>query len=191
MACQKGRTLETNCLHQRLMRLFVSIPLPENVIDELTQLQKKLCSLELFEGKGVPPENLHITLAFLGSVEEDELPIITNQLAMIGLSSFEIELRSLEYKPQIIWVTVNAPALKNLAQEVQDSLQYKEERPFSGHITLMRLKKVFDKEAFKKNLQEIAVKPLSWHVNSFNLMESITLNEGSLYKTLATYLLID
>ena len=61
------------------MRLFVSTELQTEII-RIIRIQKELKKLNLFEGTYVRPENLHITFAFFGSVEDEKIPIIHETL---------------------------------------------------------------------------------------------------------------
>jgi RNA 2',3'-cyclic 3'-phosphodiesterase len=57
-------------------RLFLGFPLPDDAVGRLTAWQKR----QLTAGRIVPPENLHVTLAFLGAQPVGELPAIAEAL---------------------------------------------------------------------------------------------------------------
>ena len=75
------------------MRLFVSIIPPDEVIKELGRIQKQLPA---FEGTDVRPENLHCTLAFLGSVDDSTIPEIISAFETIVYPSFTLRLNAVE-----------------------------------------------------------------------------------------------
>ncbi len=175
------------------MRIFVSVLLPPEIITELIRVQKELRAYDAFEGNFVRPENMHITLHFFGSVDDNLLPVIGAQLVAVTQQSFEVHLKALEVnsrsKPHVLWVSVVSPELEALALRIQQAFPaFKEERAFTGHITLARMKKV-TKDRFRTALAEIQVKPLSWVVNEYALQVSDTTPEGPLYTTLGIYTL--
>ena len=59
-----------------MVRFFVSIEIPENVIEKIKEIQRVLPE---FEGKFIEPENLHLTLKFLGENSEERLKEVTKK----------------------------------------------------------------------------------------------------------------
>ncbi len=191
MSKQNISTVSLYEINQRV-RLFVSVELPPEVINEVIRIQKELTKQNLFEGTFVKPENLHITLAFFGSVESKEIPCIQKQLATISFPACQILLKELGVnsprKPRVLWITVEAPVLIQLAQRINDLFpNYREQRPFNGHITIARMKKVLDKEMVKIACKTMAVAPYSWHASEFSLWQSQTVSTGPIYTMLASF----
>ena len=174
------------------MRLFMSIPLPQLCVNELIRIQQLLKASAHFEGSFVAPENFHITLAFFGSVSDDEYKTIDSELASISYPSFTIQLKALEVNsrthPHVLWVSLYAPMLIPLAEIIAEKLpRYKQERAFNGHITIARIKHIHDKERFFAALNSIMLTPLLWSAREFELVSSDTLPQGPVYKVLAKY----
>jgi 2'-5' RNA ligase len=101
----------------------------------------------------VAPDNLHVTLKFLGAVEPGRLGRVAEVLADLaaGAAPFDLGLRGLgafpaPTRPRVIWVGVapGGPALAELAERVDDALGAlaftREERPFAAHVTLGRVR---------------------------------------------------
>lgn len=101
----------------------------------------------------VAPENLHLTLKFLGGVEPARLPAIAAALAQVAGrgAPFELALHGLgafpsATRPRVFWagVSAGAPALDALAAQVEAALVGlgfpPEDRPFSAHVTLGRVR---------------------------------------------------
>jgi len=101
----------------------------------------------------VPAENLHLTLKFLGAVDEAKVPPLISALHRAAASRrvFDMELAGLGAFPspgrvRIVWagVTAGAEALRGLAQVVDDATADlgfpREERAFSAHVTLARVR---------------------------------------------------
>ena len=127
------------------MRLFVAIDLPDAVKDQLGALQTHISS-----ARWVKRHQMHLTLFFLG--ETDRLPDIQVALASIEAQAFELTLTGVgrfpkrrKQPPRVLWAGINAaPALDQLHHQVTTALTdigfEAENRPFSPHITLARLK---------------------------------------------------
>lgn len=168
------------------MRLFVSIIPPDEVIKELGRIQKQLPA---FEGTDVRPENLHCTLAFLGSVDDSTIPEIISAFETIVYPSFTLRLNAVELnsprKPHVIWVSLDAPLITPLALLLNTLFSLTETRPFSGHITIARIKKA-RKTELVTHLTQLTVAPLSWQATHLYLQASNTLPEGPVYTTIAT-----
>ena len=173
------------------MRLFIAINLPKEVKDYLFDLQKE------FKDYGkinfIHKKNLHLTLKFLGNVDDNKLKEIKEKLNKVKSKNFEISLNSLGIFPdkefiRILWIDLN-PKNKviELAQKIdQELIQFPNDHPFSDHITLGRVKIIKNKDEFLKKLS-LELKPLTFKVNSFELMKSDLSKDGPEYTILETY----
>ena len=127
------------------MRLFVAIDLPDAIKDQLDTLQTHLPT-----ARWVQRQQMHLTLFFLG--ETDRLADIQAALAGIETPPFELSLTGVgrfpkrrKQPPRVLWVGIDAePVLVQLHAQVTTALAKigfaSEDRPFSPHITLARLK---------------------------------------------------
>jgi 2'-5' RNA ligase len=135
-------------------------------------------------GRKVPLENLHITLAFLGSVDADTRACLEQQLDVVTASSFTLEMDELGFwrRPQVVWLGASQvpPALSALVNEVKKAMLVcslePESRPFQAHLTLMR--------KAKRMPLETNPPPMLWRINDFALIASETLPEGAHYEVL-------
>jgi RNA 2',3'-cyclic 3'-phosphodiesterase len=127
------------------LRLFCALQLPRETIAELTAWQ----TLELRGGRIVPPENLHVTLAFLGSRPAGEVPAIMAELREASARARAIELQPLRYREtrgvgMIVLKDVTGAATA-LAEDLGARLErlgvYRfERRPWLSHVTVLRFK---------------------------------------------------
>lgn len=127
------------------MRLFIAIDLPVELKQALAKLR-----CELPAARWVPAAQIHLTLAFLGEVEEASAGRLNAELARIQLPPFTLSLTGLgcfphRQRPRVLWVGLAPDAqLANLVAAVQSAIRAcglpMEERPFSAHITLGRLR---------------------------------------------------
>lgn len=136
-------------------RLFLAVPFTEIATTELSrQLRRSFPSG--IPGREIPARNWHLTLRFLGDVPMEVAARLRGELAGGGLGRpFHIAFGPLGAFPQpararILWsgVTDGAAALTRLAEAVSGRLARvgipAEDRPFSPHLTLSRLREPTD-----------------------------------------------
>jgi 2'-5' RNA ligase len=121
------------------MRLFIAILCDETFRESLLQAREKL---RQHGGKGVPEENLHLTLAFLGETQRVEAVREAMEEACTG-GSFSLTLSGSGQFGSMYWAGVEeCPPLMRLAQRLTEALRkrgfFLEERAFHPHITLAR-----------------------------------------------------
>jgi len=129
-----------------MLRLFIALPLPDGVIARLS-----LMCAGLPGAAWVPPENMHITLRFIGEVEEDVAEDIDHLLSGIEAAAFSLELDGLGTfgegaKTRALWAAVKPSAeLAHLQAKVESAVVRAglpaEGRKFMPHVTLARFHK--------------------------------------------------
>ncbi len=181
--------------NEELGRLFVAVDIPEAVIQYIERIQDKLRRQELFVGRFTRPEQVHITLKFIGEVSFDQIVGIDAVLQEIKVDKIKAQLGGLDVfavgnKIKIIYIRVICPELTNLAKQVEDALLTwceREKRDFVSHATIARVKLVDDKQLLRKVVSQFEVKPMQFVFDSFVLKQSVLLSEGPIYKTVETY----
>ncbi len=171
-----------------MKRCFISIDIPENIKKEIISIQK---SIPKFYGKLIEAENLHLTLKFLGEIDEEKIELVKERLNEIKFDNFEVAVDSLgvfsEKFIRIIWLHLsNCEELQRAIDEELGDLFPKEKR-FMSHLTIARVKKVGDREFFLEELKKIEIPQMKFNVDSFNLKESILYPEGPIYLTIEKY----
>ncbi len=172
------------------MRLFIAIPVPEPVQEHFLFLQKQLPS----DAKITKVKAFHLTLKFLGEVDESKLAVIKQQLATVSFDAFTAKLAGTGIFPdekmiRVVWVGLEpADIIKNLQKAIDESLKdfFELDTRFHPHITLGRVKHVEDKQAFRESVQKLQVEPLEFPVTSFELIKSTLTKEGPVYEVLET-----
>lgn len=179
------------------MRLFTAIDLPPDVLLRLERLLIALRPEALI--KWSPLDNLHVTTKFIGEVPEARLPELHNALSSIGpCDPFEVELRQLgwfpnERSPRVLWVGVHdSEALVHLVRTTEEQLEKigikKDDRPFSPHLTLARIKNPVPLRRLRQKVQEMQPAALgSFRVSSFALFRSDPGSNASIYRKLREY----
>jgi 2'-5' RNA ligase len=127
------------------LRLFCALQLPGETIDELVAWQ----AANLQVGRIVPPQNLHVTLAFLGSRPAGEVAAIMAELRAASAGTGPVELRPLRYREtrsvgMIVLKDVTGAAT-TLAEDLGARLErlgvYRSERrPWLPHVTVLRFR---------------------------------------------------
>jgi len=185
------------------VRCFIAIELPDGVKRGLKELQAQLKSGGQAPVKWVDPDNIHLTLKFLGNVAIDKTGEITAALtkAVQGVSPFQLEVRELGVFPnprrvQIIWVGVSGEVdkLASLQQRLESNLEglgfVPEGRRFTPHLTLARLRDRAAPDERERLGQLIADTEsdaaYSFPVEAINLMKSQLTREGPIYSRISS-----
>lgn len=185
-----------------MKRIFIAINLPVEIKNQLIALQKKWPTLP---ARWTKKENLHLTLLFLGYLDENQLSETIKKTEEIGVSHqpFLLVFRKVIYGPQdkkaarIVWLELEKnPELLALQKDLEENLfslpsfKYKraEKREYSPHITLARLKQWEFRRLEPEQRPEIGEElSLSFSVNSIEIMESKLKRSGAEYSILKSF----
>jgi len=167
------------------MRTFIAIEIPEKIKKEIQKIQN---SLPEFKGKKTEFENLHLTLKFLGEIDEKTLEEVRKRLREIKLNEFEAEIDSIGiFSERIAWLRVRN--CEKLQKEVDGKLEglFGKEKRFMGHLTIARVKNLKNKEEFLGSLKGIEIPKMKFFVKNFNLKKSILTEEKPIYEDIEIY----
>lgn len=173
------------------MRAFIALDLPLEFRREIKRVQDLLKKNNLFTGKFTEGENLHLTLKFLGEIEDKKLEGVKKKLKDVRFEEFDARLGDVGVFSKkfikIIWVELLGA--EKLQREIDDKLKdlFEPEARFMSHITVARVKKVGDKKALLKYLEGVRLPKLKFRVESFCLMKSELFPEGPVYDELGKY----
>jgi RNA 2',3'-cyclic 3'-phosphodiesterase len=168
------------------MRLFIAIELPDDLKTELGKLKMDIPGV-----RWVPKEQIHLTLDFLGEVEETTVERLTGKLARRHAPGFKLRLSGTgcfpnRRRPHVLWVGLEPEhRLNELAADVHSAVLscgiQQEERPFSPHITLARIKlsPSRDFDSFLDRHQNLKLPPFS--VREFTLFQSRLTPQGAVH----------
>lgn len=179
------------------IRAFVAVNLEPSLKEVLGRVQERLKTTRADVG-WVRSENLHLTLKFLGEVEEPRLSAVADALgsAARGLSPFRLAFGGLGAFPQpraarVVWIGVSqgAEALTELQGRVEAWLEplgfARERRPFSAHLTLGRVRGPARREQLAAVLTSMAIESLGdMAVDRIELMRSELRSGGPCYSIL-------
>ena len=171
------------------MRLFIAIDFNE-LKNYFSELQKSLPTHSLSLTK-----SFHLTLKFLGEVQQDKVEDIIGILQKIRFEHFDINLDKLGIFPnenyiRVVWIGLN-PENKVFAvqKQVDESLKnlFKEEKDFKAHITLARIQHLEDNNSFLEQLKKIRVENKKIEVRDFRLVKSTLTPQGPVYGDLEVF----
>jgi 2'-5' RNA ligase len=156
------------------MRLFFSLFLSDEIIDELLHVQDQ------FRKYGVmrcsTRENLHITLKFFEDAEPDLIEQVVQHVKFKPFSLTLFHLGSFDTNSQgsVLWVTFHeSKELTSLKKDIDNALPYyKDDHPFKSHVTLARISSFKNKTGYQEEIRRIKLPQLQMTVTSFNLMKS-------------------
>ena len=134
-----------------MIRAFIAIDLPDLVLEQCRRISERLRGLGL-EARFTQPESIHLTLKFLGNIEQHQIPNIVDVLTATSRSYDPFKLRVGGVgvfpklgNPRVVWVGIEVqPTLGEVQQNIEkgtESLGFSRElRDFHPHLTVARLK---------------------------------------------------
>lgn len=181
------------------LRLFFAVNFSDEIKEKFYQISSQLQKFNE-PVKYEPIEKLHLTLLFLGNVEESLIKELNQGANEISKNYFKSELYFEKLgvfknfnQPRVIWIgTKENPKLREISEQLRllaHNLNIAiDEKEFSPHITLGRVKGKLS-ESFIEFLKSFSFEPFTAEVNSFELMESKLEPSGSKYFVKSTYIL--
>ena len=183
-----------------MLRAFIAVDIPTEILQkiqkETTDLRRGINSLV----RWVPPQNMHLTLRFLGDVSASNLEFLIQMLRNEAehVHSFDIHLAGLGAfpnlkQPRVLYIGIQAPAaLDALQRGIEGAVRrlgYEgEERPFSAHLTLGRVKQnitATEQQQIRRTVEGTQVDlPGAARIDSLHLYKSELNPGGSVYTRL-------
>ena len=168
----------------KILRLFFALWPDEAVRAALATLAQDV--MVETGGRAVAPENVHLTLAFLGE-QPARLAVEIDMRSAAAIPAFALSFDELGCwrKTGIAWVGASAVPreLSHLEQSIARALAALglegDERPYSPHVTLAR--------RIVRPLRPRAITPLVWSIDSFALMESAPAGAGRQYRVVRSW----
>lgn len=180
------------------MRAFIALELSEEIREELSRLQNELKKTGA-DVKWVAPENIHLTIKFLGDIEEDKieqikqiLDSISSRTKAFGISLFKLGAFPSLSHPRVIWAGIDkgCAEVEKIASITGGELEkvgfQKEERPFSAHLTLGRVLSGKNKDGLKQKVLSLVVQAKSCALKHVTLFRSKLTPRGAIYTPIYT-----
>ncbi len=184
------------------MRAFIAAELSDTLRREIARCQEQFKETGA-DVKWVAPDNLHLTLKFLGEIDEQQEEKLKAAVAAAvrEIPSFEMRIEGIgafprTTGPRVVWLGVHqgAEKLVTLAGKVEQACEElgfpKEDRPFSPHLTIGRVRSRNQLAPLVKRLQVAEFRGSeAVPVNRVSLFESVLSPKGPAYTIRAEILL--
>lgn len=174
------------------MRLFIAIEIP----DDLKKIFGSLRA-DIPGARWVAAEQIHLTLAFLGEVEEAAVESLNSEIAGIQLHEFKLCFSGTgcfpnRHRPRVLWIGLEPePRLDDLASRVRAAVLAcgipQEGRPFSPHVTLARFKLSPSRELDEFIDRNNKLKLQMFTVHEFILYQSQLTSQGAVHSPIRNF----
>lgn len=182
------------------MRTFIAIELPKEIKDALAKLQEQLKSSGA-DVKWVQPQNIHLTLKFLGERDDKKVAAIGEIVEKVVKNKpvFKASIASIGAfpninSPRVIWIGLDQgdKETKEIALELEEKIAKigipKEDRAFSSHITIGRTRSTLNRDKLIQEINKAAAglsqQDLAFCVQKITLFESTLSPKGPIYEVL-------
>ncbi|OYT55843.1 MAG: RNA 2',3'-cyclic phosphodiesterase [Candidatus Hecatellales archaeon ex4484_218] len=180
------------------IRSFIAVDIEDKSLqDKIVILQQDLMGTGA-NLKFVEPENLHLTLRFLGEIPSSILEQVCRELKTLKFNVFNLNLQGVGAFPNlrrinVVWVGVKEGAenLKQIAQKVELTVRKlgfpPDPKGFSPHLTIARLKTGKNKDKLASFLENFQDYEVGWMiVNTIKVKKSTLTPKGPIYTTIET-----
>ncbi|ASJ20392.1 2'-5' RNA ligase [Brachyspira hampsonii] len=163
------------------MRAFLALNLNEEIKNQYYSILK--IDEKIAELKKVSKDKMHITLAFFDNIKEEQIELIKKEVINSSPEPFNINFENISYFTNkfkdinVIFVKAVSKELENYVKTLRGNLdniknlKY-DKKDFKSHLTLARVKRIYDNKKLKENIEEIEFTPLSFLSNSITLYSS-------------------
>ena len=178
-------------------KLFISIPLSKEILEKLIIYQEQYPQEFI---RWIPSKNLHITIYFLGKIDQKLISELISKLNYIAVQTkyFALEFEQIikapnDHRPSMIWAKFKnnekfESLTKIISQEVKEFIEnqnlYKNKKTIP-HVTIARCKNSFKLKKLKLNQTKLS----NLEVDSFHLMESQLNSDSAIYSIIETFIL--
>jgi len=172
------------------MRLFIAFDISEEAKQILKDIQKNLNIKATFV------KEFHLTLKFLGEVEESKVDSIIQELSKIKFDSFVAGLSQMGVFPdrkyiKVVWIGLEPNdkicALQKSVDQATRNFGIAMDKDFIPHLTLARVKFLENKNEFLVALDNVKVEKSEFKVDSFKLIKSTLTPQGPVYDVLKAF----
>ncbi len=174
------------------MRLFVAIPLPEDVRHDLARLGAGVPG-----ARWTPVENLHLTLRFIGEADGGQCHDIAAALGAVDGAAFDLQLAAVgrfgdRHRARVLWAGVrSSDALDHLQAKIERAVRRAgfavEPRKFHAHVTLARLQGAPAGRVERYLIDHGAYQSRRFPVAEFVLFQSFLGQAGAIHQPEGTF----
>lgn len=193
--------MEFNChiirFMEKTLRTFIAAEISPEMRSEIINLQSELKNSLKGNIAWVEPENIHLTLRFLGQITDEQLEEIKTVVESIArkIKTFNMDLGVIGgfpdiSNPRIIWIGINFGfnQLNEINAELEDKLETINfavgEKYFHPHLTIARVKSLEGKNTLAEIAQKIRPRQLPETISKLSIIQSQLTPEGAKYTEL-------
>jgi RNA 2',3'-cyclic 3'-phosphodiesterase len=176
------------------MRSFVAVDIPDVVRNSVRDYMDGIKGSFGDVMKWVAPENLHFTVKFLGEIPDTDAEVVERCMdaAADEIAPFKLTLEDVGFfptakRPRIVWIGTDGGCenLLEVYQLLEGCLELegfdRDEKPFSPHLTIGRVKKHKDL-IMPDRVPDFET--VTFDVGGFSLVKSVLTPQGPIYETL-------
>ncbi len=171
--------------NQKTARLFFAIQPSHKIQQALGNIAKNQALK--WGGRYTRPENIHLTLLFLGNTDIDKIDVLNTAVSNIKTETFDLIIHEARFWKRNRIICAHAdnypPALFTLVDAIKNAVRNAglefDDRTFKPHITLVRKAARYIPADFQK--------PFKWHVEEWLLMQSKQTDRGVRYDILGRW----
>ena len=172
------------------MRAFLALNLNKeikNKYSNILRIDEKIAEL-----KKVSKDKMHITLAFFDNIKEEQIELIKKEVISSSPTPFNINFENISYFTNK-FKDINVIFIKAVSEELEiyvkalrkkldniKNIKY-DKKDFKSHLTLSRVKNVYDNKKLKENIEEIEFTESSFLANSITLYKSDFVNYTEIF----------
>lgn len=181
------------------MRAFIAIPCPDELKEPMVKVQQEIRGFGKM--KLVDRANIHLTLKFLGEVDDDKVGSLRDELNFLTATpKFDISLAGVGVFPKpdyvrVVWIGVRggSDSIINIQQQTDSALKslgFKKEKKFHPHFTIARVKYLDRKHELVDFLDlNRDLEFGSFTVDKIHLMKSQLTPQGPIYSVIEEFCL--
>jgi RNA 2',3'-cyclic 3'-phosphodiesterase len=174
-----------------MVRTFIALDLSPSIREEIGKIQDDLrqCRAKLTL---VNPEIIHITVKFLGEVDEKDIPALVRALEEVRSGPFTIDVSGVGVNnprsPRVVWARVDpvevCRSLNDRIEAVLEPLGFpREKRPYTPHATIARVRQ--HDRSLETAIRPHAERPFGQClIDRFSLKKSVLTPKGPVYETI-------
>ena len=178
-------------------RVFIGIPVGCK-IKSILSIVKSAVNCNPIHIKWIPPENIHLTLSFLGNIRVENIPHLIESLEKkITSNDFQLTITGTgvfpsSKSPKVLWLGISKGLDELILLQIQVEKSVREfkdnyeNNTFTPHISIARIRMLHTKIDVLPFLSSVYF-PIDLDVNSISMYESKLLPEGAQYSIINTF----
>ena len=181
---------------EEIYRSFIAFDIEHpSILERIRMVQEELAATRA-DLKLVEPQNIHVTVRFLGEIPRRKVEQVCEEMKRVSFPPFNISLRGVgafpnPRRPRVVWVGIGegAKEISEIFSQLEQGIVklgfQREDRGFSPHLTVARVRSGRNVERLAERLAELANYDIgSFQAKTLRLKRSVLTGSGPTYSTL-------